>query len=257
MAENEKTSKRKYHMKDVELSGEVVLCYFCKEPIRKKRDLSKVLVPLKTKKTRDVERIVHLKCATEFMDKIEYEEETLKENDEWDKCYRAYKKMVGIPDDKSLSRYAVNRLRGLYNDDFISRGKNVTNTKGGYSYETIRMTILRVSHIVQRALSAKNIDNDIPRTNYVMAIIRSHIDDVERKMYAQKQQERALDNMDKRKLDKAFDEVKETYVKPASYTTKAEEIENSWKSKPRQKTEFELEEERRKRETEELESLFD
>lgn len=186
-----KKAKPKNKIKDVALSSSKrVRCYYCGKDIKLKRDLAVVEIPLVKSdgKIKDVPRKVHIACATEYMDRIEHEEETLIENSEWDKCYEAFKKTLGVNEGQKLEKHAVMRLLGLRNGKYYPQGENVRNLKRGYSFEEIRMTILYCSPKIKQALSKgygfKNGDHKI---NYIMAIIVSDINFISQKMNRQKE----------------------------------------------------------------------
>lgn len=247
MAEDSKKSRRKYNVKDVELD-KGVFCYFCGNPIEFKRDLAKVMIPYhpKSGKVRDVERTVHLKkCAQEIMDSVVHEEEKLTEYSEWYKCGEAYMKMMDIPTGQ-MSRYAVTRLQGLATGSFTTRGKNTKSIKQGFSYETLRMTILYVTPIVRRALSTMNFNSENHKTNYVMSIIQdkaNFIDDRRRKQEVQKEE---IQTIDKKLFDDIDADYNTTYVKKES-KSRYQEIKDSLP-----KFDWEIEDERLDKEMEDL-----
>lgn len=249
MAE-EKEVKKKYRpkskMKGAPVnSPEPILCYFCGKVIKMKRDLASVQVPLNkgTGKVIDVSRDVHIGCATEYMDKIEYEEETFEENDEWGKCYDTFKNAMGVREGRPLSKHGVLRLRGLRIGKFYPKGENVKNIKRGYSYEEIRLAILFCTPKIRVALSKKNgWKNGDHQINYAMTIIANNINFVAERLAKKKLTESTLDQIDDSTI-----EINDH--KPFINKTSKEKITLG-------KTDIDLDTEKDQKEIEDIESLF-
>lgn len=192
---------------DVKLSNNTVNCYYCGHEVSE-RDVVKKDIPLSTKSGRkDVERIFHLKCVSAYIDGMDFEREEKVEDGWWDKCYKKFKSLIDVPEDKNLEEHAVLRILGLRVGRYVPNGSNVRGLKRGYDYETILYTMMFCTTGISHAMSTMNFKDQSHKIDYAMKIITNNINFMEQQVKAKRKSERRLESViieDKTKYEEMY-----------------------------------------------------
>lgn len=179
---------------------EPVKCYHCGETIATFPEYVKKDIPLHTRKgVKMVEREMHWDCAKDLAERFEVEAEEKTELNKFTQCYEMFRDWFDISEDKDLSKHTVMRIKGLYVGKYYPNGQNTKGLRRGYDYEVIYLTMLFVSDKVRNAISTVKFSDDSHMVNYIMSIIISNIN------FVQKQYEKR--ERSEEKLEKSSDDV--------------------------------------------------
>lgn len=149
---------------------------------------------------------LHSKCVNDYHELMEYKQNEITLFNE---IYEYTKELLGYSSQQRLPNSLVIRLRDMRNGTIMQKGVGrVIKSKEGYPYEVIYDTLLSNADSIRWAMSNKTFKNEINRTNYLMAIVDSHINDT----YLRFKTKEDFNNVKKR--DNIIEEEKEVNHTP-------------------------------------------
>ena len=177
-------------------------CYYCNKELNDEELVIKP-IPLATKRgIRNYKRKFHIDCLPKFLEENKDLEFKKLENDDWDKVYEYFKSQVlELPDGASLSQHAVERLLGLRVGQYKPGHRNVRVVKRGYSFSTIYYTLVYSLQAIKRAQKTVNFKNEKHEIDYIMVIVNSNINFVQKRLLAVEMQYKKVEKIKKENED--------------------------------------------------------
>jgi hypothetical protein len=174
------------------------LCYYCDQPIDNLDNLAIIKVEVATKSgTRQRNRKVHIDpCLPIYKKKLVSKELKKKENNDWDDVYQYWRNnFTDLNNTQPLDTHTVKRLLGLRLGQFYPDGKNTRILPRGYGFKTILYTMMLVRPEVVDFLRRRTFADEMHKTNTIMKIIASNVNDVSQRIAAKAKNEAELERL--------------------------------------------------------------
>lgn len=184
-------------------------CYYCGNAIDDLEDLVIKKFPMKVKngKTMQFNRKLHTECLMKY--KEEYKDSELKsaENKDWDELYQYFRgEILGLPKTVPLQYHENMRLLGLRIGQYYPSGNNTRILPRGYPFKVILYTLKVLKPKLLNYISSGNFANNKHRIDGIMRFITGEINDVYKRVEAQKKSNTKLDeDLDKEDTSPSFD----------------------------------------------------
>lgn len=215
-----KTPQRK--IKETTKSNEL-MCYHCGKEIKNSTEV--VFKPIGrwvNGKNSLINRMFHIKCLDNYIDKANNIEFVQAEESDWDKCYQYFKKeYMG---DERLEEHAVRRLLGLRLGKYYPKGNNTRILDRGYPFSTIYKAMVLAKFKAKAYASTIQFTDYQHKVNTFMKFIASEVVDVQMR----------IDKIEKDNLalQKSIEDNKKNDVKYVNYLE--ERLEDNKKNKEKE-----------------------
>jgi hypothetical protein len=175
---------------------EIHHCYYCDGIIESVNDIAWKKFPIQGKKKELWKnRKLHVECLLKYNEEIKNPELKREENNDWDKLYQYVKKeILDIKSKEGLDSHLTKRLLGLRLGQYYPSGNNTRILPRGYDFSTILIAFKVARVKIDHYLSTGNFKDEGHRINGMMKFVVSEIDDIARRLEAQKKANEKLRN---------------------------------------------------------------
>jgi hypothetical protein len=173
----------------------VIKCYFCGNVVEMSNQLVEKKIPMATKKgIRNYRRQFHLDCLPKYVEGLEDKELLKEENSEWDAVYKYFREeILRLPSTAKLDQHTIKRLLGLRLGTYYPSGNNTRILPRGYEFKVILLTLKVVKAKIWQYVAVTNFSDSQHKTNAIMKIVASEINDVYKRLENQKKSNEKLE----------------------------------------------------------------
>lgn len=181
-------------------------CYYCGQIIESLDDLVIKKFPMATKAgIRQYNRKLHTNCLLEYKERVKDDDLKKVENSEWDEVYKYFRKeILGLKETVPLQQHEIQRLLGLRLGQYYPSGNNTRILPRGYTFKEILFTLKVVKSKVRNYLNTGNFKNHKHRIDGIMRFVSGEINDVSKRLEAQKSSNKKLEQLSVSK-EESFD----------------------------------------------------
>jgi hypothetical protein len=176
---------------------EVHHCYYCEGIIGSVNDIAWKKFPIRGKNNREIwkNRKLHVECLLKYNEEVNNPELKREENSEWDKLYQYVRgEVLGLNPNVKLDQHLIKRLLGLRLGQYYPSGNNTRILPRGYDFSTILIAFKLTKPKIQAYLNTGNFKDGDHRVNGMMKFVIGEIDDIARRLDAQKKSNEKLRN---------------------------------------------------------------
>lgn len=172
-----------------------IKCYYCGEMVENYKNLVEKKIPMSTKAgIRNYRRQFHIDCLPQYLEGKEDKSLLSEENDDWKAVYEYFRKeILGLKQSTPLDQHTIKRLLGLRLGQYYPSGNNTRILKRGYDFPTILVTLKVIKGKVIPYMATANFSNGKHKTDSIMRFVTGEINDVHKRIEAQKQSNAKLD----------------------------------------------------------------
>lgn len=157
-------------------------CVYCEQMINVEEDRVKYDDNGRLK----VKKNLHKSCLESYKNKEQVRKD-------FSECYEFTKKLMGYNDRQQLTGTQRCKLEAFYYGTFVQRGVEY-KADMAYPHEVIMTTLKLCKPIIERALIGKSFENENHKYNYIIAIIRSNINDVYMRLKKKEEHNKTIEN---------------------------------------------------------------